>query len=367
MMSFLNHFESVEDPHSHINKKYELLDLLFLTITAILSGAEGWKDIEKFGRHKIDWLRKFRPFETGIPVDDTIARAICILEPNQLTESFITWVNEIRQQSGHQLIAIDGKTLRHSHDGDTLSALHSITVWMRREGLIFCQQRSAGKKNEIKTVQSMLELIELNEQVTLTLDAMHCQKKTAERIVKDKAHYILSVKSNQKTLYEEIRWWFDGFNGNYPEEASVYEQTDAGHGRIEQRQVIQLPLTPRLTTVREWPGSQSIIQVIRKRIEGEHETSETVYYLSTHENDAAFVAEAIRSHWEVENKAHWVLDVIMREDDSRIRKGHAAENMAIFRRLCLNLARLHPTQDSVKGKLKDAAWNDDFRESLLFG
>lgn len=366
-MSFLKHFADLPDPRSHINRKHDLLDVVFLCVCAVLSGAEGWVDIKKFGDKKLNWLRKFRRFEHGIPADDTIARIIGAVDPHKMNACFVDWVNEIRSQAGrHQFIAIDGKTFRHSHDAQPSDALHSITVWLREQGLVFCQNKSEGKKNEIKSVQSLIDTLELTD-TTVTLDAMHCQKGTAKLLHRREAQYVLCVKDNQKGLREELQWWFEGFEENWPQGASTFEQTDAGHGRVEIRRYVQLPIVEQLTRASGWEGARSIVRVERERHIGEKVTMETVYYISSHEPNAAFIAEAIRSHWEVENKAHWVLDVVYKEDDSRIRRNDGAQNVGLIRRLCMNLARLHPAKDSMRGKLKAAGWDDDFREELIFG
>ncbi len=365
-MSFLAHFADLPDPRSHINRAYDLLDIVFLTVSAVLSGAEGWKDIEKFGHKKLAWLRQFRPFTAGIPVDDTIARIIRALDTEKLVQCFIGWVNALRRQQGHQLIAIDGKTLRHSFNAKPNDALHAITVWLREQSLVFCQSESAGKGNELHSVQALIEMLEIAN-ATVTLDALHCQRRTAELLRKRQAHYVLCVKNNQKGLREELHWWFEGFAERWPEGADTFVETDAGHGRIEVRRYTQLPVTEQLVQTAKWADVRSVIRVERERLIGEKRTCETVYYLSSHAPNAAFIAEAIRSHWEVENKVHWVLDVVYREDDSRIRRGNGAFNVGLIRRLCLNLARQHPTRDSMRGKLKAAGWDDTFREQLLFG
>ncbi len=164
-----------------------------------------------------------------------------------------------------------------------------------------------------------------------------------------------------------LQWWFEGFGERLPEGADTFVETDAGHGRIEVRRYTQLPVTEQLIKAAGWTDVRSVIRVERERHVGDKRICETIYYISSHAPNAAFIAEAIRSHWEVENKAHWVLDVVYREDECRIRRGHGAFNVGLVRRLCMNLARLHPAKDSVRGKLKDAAWDDSFREQLLFG
>lgn len=365
-MSFLKHFADLPDPRSHINREHDLLDIVFLSVCAVLSGAEGWTDIKKFGDKKLEWLRKFRRFDNGIPVDDTIARVIRAIDPAKMTECFIGWVNEVRRQTGHQFIAIDGKTFRHSAQSEPNDALHAITVWLREQGLVFCQRKSEGKKNEIKSVQSLIETLEVAD-ATVTLDAMHCQKATAKLLRRRKAHYVLCVKDNQKGLREELQWWFEGFDGHWPAGASTFEQTDAGHGRVEVRRYVHLPIAEHLPVAARWEGARSVIRVERERHVGQKITCETVYYISSHEPNAAFIADAIRSHWEVENKAHWILDVVYKEDDCRIRRDDGAQNVGLIRRLCMNLARLHPAKDSMRGKLKAAGWDDDFRAALVFG
>lgn len=243
-MSFINHFENLEDTRSHINKKHELLDILFLTVVAIMSGAEGWKDIKQFGDSKLDWLRQFRPFEAGIPVDDTIARIISALAPEPLLKCFMNWVNEIREKQGQAIIAFDGKTLRRSHDGDRKTALHSVSAYAVEQGLVLAQCKSKSKKNEVSTVMELIELIELKGHV-ITADGMHCLKKVAKAVVKKGGDYVLQVKNNQAKLSNEIKAYFHKVRRDTPDIISTNQLTliNDGHGRIEQRTYVQLPVT----------------------------------------------------------------------------------------------------------------------------
>ena len=366
-MSFITHFESLEDKRSHINKKHDLLDVIFLTVVAILSGAEGWKDIKQFGDSKLVWLRKFRAFKEGVPVDDTIARIISSLEPNALLTSFISWVNEIREDQGQPVIAFDGKTLRHSFDGDRKTALHSVSAYAVEQGLVLAQCKSKGKKNEVSTVLELIELLELKGSI-VTADAMHCLKKVAKAINAKGGDYVLQVKNNQGKLATEIAAYFHKTRRDSPQDVKVNSLTltNDGHGRIEERTYVQLPITPWLTQSQGWTNIKSVIEVTRKRYLKDKETSETAYYISSLEVNLPQIAKAIRSHWSIENASHWVLDMTYREDYSRIRRGDAPENMATFRRFAMNLARLNPIKDSMKGKLKQAAWSDEVREKLLF-
>ena len=367
-MSFLKHFSSLEDQRSHINKKHELLDIIFLTVVGILSGGEGLKDIKLFGDNKLNWLRQFRKFENGIPVDDTIARVISALAPEALLECFIRWVNELRQANGQSVIAFDGKTLRHSFDGDRKTALHSVSAYAVEQGLTLAQCKSKSKKNEVSTVMELIELLELKGNI-ITADAMHCLKKVARAIDKKGGDYVLQVKNNQGKLSNEIKAFFHKTRRDEPQKitAGEFEQVNDGHGRIEQRRYTQLEVTDWLVQAKGWANINTVVEVVRTRHMKDKTTSETAYYISSLALAPEQAAKAIRSHWGIENSSHWVLDMTFKEDESRIRRGDAPENMATFRRFAMNLARLSAIKDSIKGKLKQAAWSDDVREKLIFG
>jgi predicted transposase YbfD/YdcC len=366
-MSFITHFEKLPDPRSHINLEHELLDILFLVIAATLSGAEGWAGIHRFGQLKLDWLRKFRPFANGIPVDDTIARVIRALNPDAFLHCFINWVNELRVSGGQEQIAIDGKTLRRSFDGERQTALHMITVFSREQGLVLMQAKSAGKKNEQQTVLEVLEMLEIKGAL-ITVDAMNAQKKIAERIHAKQANYLLCIKDNHPHLREALVDFAHWRRQQAPTTTAEYdEQIDSDHGRVEVRRSWQWLLNGHVLEAREWAGAQSLVMVQRERHRNGKLEQETQYYLSTLPVDAKRAADAVRGHWTVENQVHWVLDVTFREDDSRIRRGHGPENIAALRRFVLNLARLSPKKTSMKGKLQEAAWSDQAREALLFG
>lgn len=367
-MSFIDHFEEIQDTRSHINKKHDLLDVIFLTVSAILSGAEGWKDIKTFGDSKLDWLRQFRAFENGIPVDDTIARIISALEPESLLSCFISWVNEMRKQQDKELIAFDGKTLKGSFDGERITALHSVSAYAVEQGLVLAQSKSKGKKNEIETVMELIELLELKDSI-ITADAMSCQKKITKAIIKKEADYIFQVKDNQKKLHDEIKAYFHKTHRDEPNLISnnSFEEVDAGHGRVEKRRYCQLSTTDWFSHTNGWTGLNTVIEVIRERHVKGKVSTERAYFVSSLTVNAKEAGRAIRGHWGVENSSHWILDVTFKEDDSRIRRGDAPENMATFRRFSMNMAKLSPIKDSVKGKLKSAAWNDNIRTELIFG
>jgi len=366
-MSLIEQFSIIEDPRSHINQKHDLLDILFLTVSAVVSGAEGWSDIEYFGINKLSWLRQYREFKHGIPVDDTIARIIRAINPEQFNQAFINWVNEVRSDNGHEQIAIDGKTLRHSYGEDHHSALHSITAWSKSAGLVLAQSKSQGKKNENQSVLEMLDILNIKGSL-ISADAMNTQKKICKKIISKQADYVLCVKSNHKKLKDEISSYFHKVTRDTPDWIACYEEVDSGHGRIETRRYRQLMNNEWINEAKAWSGIQSVIEVTRERqFKNKATQQEILYYISSLPVNPERIATAIRSHWEVENKVHWVLDVTFKEDDSRIRVGDGAENVGIIRRFALNLARLHPKKGSMRGKLKQAGWSDSIRKEIIFG
>ncbi len=369
MMAFIDYFNELEDPRSHINRSHDLLDVLFLTIAATLSGAEGWQDIKDFGDNKLDWLRQYREFKEGIPVDDTIARIISALNPDKFVECFINWANSLRVAAGKDAIAIDGKTLRRSFEaGNRKNALHMISVWSDANQLVLGQFKSKCKKNEIQTVMELLELIDIKK-ATVTLDAMGSQKKIAKKIQSYGGDYVLPLKDNQKKLYQESLAFIHKVEREQGKgyQIATHEEIDGDHGRVEVRRYKQIIITNWLSQAQGWAGAQSIVQVIRKRTINDKTTVEEQIYLSSHELDIAQVSHAIRKHWGVENKVHWQMDVTFKEDDCRIRRENGAQIMASIRRFVMNLAKLNPDKKSMRRKLKNCGWDDNFRAELLFG
>jgi len=365
---FIHYFNALEDGRTDINITYNLLDVVFLTVVALLSGAEGWQDIQRFGDAKLSWLRQHRAFHDGIPRRHTIARIIGAINPDDLLACFVTWVNEVRLKRGQAHIAIDGKTLRRSHTGDKSNALHLLSAMVVDSGLVIYQQPSQGKKNEIKTVQQLLDTLDIRE-TCVTLDAMHCQTETVKKIRLKSADYVIQVKANQTRLHEEIQAFFHKSRRDAAAliARSTFDETDKGHGRIEQRHYVRLDVTPWLERASPWTDLRSVIEVTRTIHRGTTTREETSYYITSLTEDSQALAAKIRRHWHIENGQHWVLDVIYKEDDSRIRVGDAPQNMALFRRFALNLAKLSSEKDSLKGKLKRAAWDDAFRTQFIFG
>ncbi len=367
--NFITYFSIIEDPRIDRCKKHELIDILFLSICAVLSGAEGWEDIEDFGHVKIDWLKRYLPFANGIPKHDTIARVMSRLDPVAIQTSFINWVNEIAEQVDGEVIAIDGKAARRSFTTkDRKNPLHMVSAWSCGNGLVLGQQKVDDKSNEITAIPKLLDLLDVKG-ATVTLDAMGCQHAITKKIQSKGADYVIALKGNQSTLNEEVQAWFHKCHREKLANTahSIYEHIDSGHGRIEERTCTQLEIDNNWITDNEnWSSIQTVVSVESKRHIGDKMTSETRYYISSLGLNAERLNGIIRNHWGVENCLHWTLDMTFHEDDSRIRRGNAAEVMNAFRKLALNIVKTDTTKKaSMKRKLKMAALDDDFRAELL--
>jgi predicted transposase YbfD/YdcC len=304
------------------------MDILFLSISAVLCGAEGWEEIEDFGRAKIDWLKKYLPYTSGIPKHDTIARVLSRLKPEALQNNFISWINEVCALTDGEVIAIDGKTVRRSFEnGHRKSAIHMVSAWACQNQMILGQRKVNEKSNEITAIPALLELLEIKGAI-ITIDAMGCQTDIVETICKKKADYLLALKGNQGELFEETKLLFEQAEISEFKEETI-EDVDSGHGRIETRRCRQIEINKRwLPSDQRWKNLKTVIEIQSVRETNGATTHEKRYYISSLGLDATKAASAIRSHWAVENSLHWVLDVTFREDESRIRKGNEAEVMA---------------------------------------
>ncbi|MFV8453394.1 ISAs1 family transposase, partial [Vibrio campbellii] len=326
--SFLQHFEAIEDPRIDRCKRHELLDIIFLAVSAVLSGAEGWEQIEDFGSHRLDWLRRYRPFEYGIPRHDTIARVICRLKPEEIERAFQSWMSCLIESTGSDVIAIDGKTARRSFDTrERRNPLHAVSAWSSQHQLVLGQVVVDEKSNEVSAIPRLLTLLDI-ENCIISLDAMGCQKDIAKQIVKGKADYVLALKGNHSGMKAELEaWWHKSMReGTTSETYDEYREVSAGHGRIETRQCEQLIVDRNwLGKDYRWDGLQSVIKVsamVEEKLSGK-KSEETRWYISSLPLNAQQALDAIRSHWQVESM-HWMLDVTFREDESRIRRGTGA-------------------------------------------
>ena len=361
-INFLDYFSGLEDPRSHINKLYTIDELLLLTLFAVICGADGWEDIEYYGECKLEFLREFLPYQNGIPSDDTLRRFFRAMDTNVFRSAFIQWASDLNIALEDKVIAIDGKTSRHSFDHDK-KALHTVSAFISEARMVLGQVKTDEKSNEITAIPELLDLLDIKGGI-VTIDAMGCQKEIAEKILAKEANYILALKGNQGTLHEDITLFFE--DKNLQKNTVYHEDTDAGHGRIETRKCSVTENINWLTENHHWHGLKSIIRIESSVEQKGKITEETRYYISSLPADAAKINAAIRSHWAIENSLHWVLDMSFGDDQSRIRKGNAPENITIIKHLALNLlSKAKEKRQSMKRLRKTAGWDDNILKNIV--
>ena len=359
--SFHQAFSRLRDPRIARCKKHSLLDIIVLSILGVLSGAESYDSIELFGKENFDFLKQFLALKNGIPSHDTINRVFQALNPQQFERCFITWVQGIKEDGIiERVIAIDGKTVRGSKDSfHHHSPLHSVHAWSVENNLCLGQMRCGEKTNEITVIPNLLEMLDIKGSI-ITIDAMGTQTAIARKIIDNGGDYILSVKGNQGSLEEEVEATCKRY-------VPVFDQCEVekGHGRIETRrcEVFEKGL---IVDEERWANLSTVVKITATReilSTGKTETQER-FYISSLKTDNDF-NRYIRSHWEVENKLHWVLDMTFREDEQRKRANHAAANFAIVRKIGLNLLKKDPGKGSLRTKRLRAAWNKEYLISLF--
>jgi predicted transposase YbfD/YdcC len=367
---FVEHFGSVPDPRVDRTKKHLLLDILLIALLAVICGAEGWEDMETFGRAKERFLRERLGLTLphGIPSHDTFRRVLARLDPERFGRAFTAWTKTLRLTSAGELLALDGKTLRHSFDTAAGQApIHLVTAWAARNRLVLGQIQVDHKSNEITAFPALLALLDLDG-CTVTIDAMGCQREIARQIVAGSGEYVLAVKENQPTLLENIRLFFEDVRegGAGAIRCSQYRSVEKDHGRIETRHYWQVDEIDWLEGKEKWAGLCSIGMVESLRRRGEKETVEVRYFISSLPRRVRRFAKAVRGHWGIENQEHYILDVAFREDACRIRRENAPANLATLRHMALNLLQGEPTSKrGVKARLRQAGWDDDYLLRVL--
>ena len=368
--SLYAHFSVLKDPRDPGRRRHLLIDILMIAITAVLCGADSWTEIEEFGRSNETWFRRYLQLEHGIPSHDTFGRVFSLLSPTALQERFTAWIAAVRDiYAAEEIIAIDGKTLRRSHDRKGgLGPLHLVSAWAVNNRVVLGQRATEAKSNEITAIPELLENL-LVRGCIVTIDAMGCQKAIAEQIVEQGGDYVLALKANQSTLAAAVEEAFiDADARDYAGMASdFFETVERGHGRIETRRYWTLADLDGIDPKKQWSGLNVVCMVQSIREQGGKTSNEYRFYIGSIGNDARRFATAVRGHWGIENDLHWSLDISFREDESRIRQRQAAENFAVLRHLTLTRLKNDRTvKRGIKTKRLKAGWDEAYRAKLLF-
>ncbi len=370
------YFASLPDPRIERTKRHEVLDIVTIALCAVICGADNWVEIARFGRTKEAWLRSFLALPNGIPCHDTFGRVFAKLDPEAFERCFLAWVQAVVGAPGAQVVAVDGKTLRRSHDrANGKGPLHLVSAWATANHLVLGQVATEAKSNEITAIPVLLAALDLTG-ATVTIDAMGCQTAIAKQIIDQDADYVLALKDNQGTLASAVRDSFalaraTGFADLAATDHAAWRTVDKSHGRFEIRQywtISDPAILAYLNPTGAWVGLRSIGMVESERRVGDKVSVEARYYLSSQAGvaTAAAFAEAVRGHWGIENELHWVLDIAFREDESRARVGHSAHNLAVVRHIALNLLRQERTaRCGVKAKRLLAGWDESYLRKVL--
>jgi predicted transposase YbfD/YdcC len=375
--SLVAHFAQVPDPRIERRKDHDLIDILVIAVCTLLCAGETFNDMEDFGKAKYDWFKSFLRLRNGIPSHDTFNRVFAALDPKEFLDCFLRWTQSLRQAVPQEIVALDGKALRRALNKDQ-NVKYVVSAWAESNGLVLGQLKVADKSNEITAVPQLLRVLELSGCI-VTIDAMGCQKKIAKEIIEADADYVLALKGNQETVHQEVKSFLDATlleqqtprlpGAKLSTEATTLasvETVEKDHGRLETRRYFQSDRLNWFADRPKWEGLKSVGMVESTREVDGKTTVERRYYLSSLPLGAETFARAVRSHWGVENKVHWVMDVCFGEDQSRARAGYAAENLATLRRLALNLLKREKTKKrGIRGKQLNTSWDHAYLLLLL--
>jgi len=365
------YFVAVEDLRCSGKVEHRLIEVLVIAVCAVIACAESWDDIALYGRSKLVWLRTFLELAHGIPSHDTFRRVFMLIDPDAFEAGFAAWAGSLVDRFEREVVAIDGKTVRRSFGhGREQSPLHVVSAWASEQGLVLGQRCVDGKSNEITAVPDLLDQLALGNSI-VTLDAMGCQTAIAEKILARGGDYLLTLKGNHPLAHTAVVEHFDQrcFRRGASQRADC-DAFDDTHGRLVRRRVFASTDAAALDALSGWPGLRTVLAVesIRSVNSAPKVESEIRYFLSSCPDGPAVLGQAIRSHWAIENTLHWVLDVTLREDDSRVRDRTAVRNLALLRKIALNIVgRDKTTKASVRARRKKAAWNDAYMLKLLVG
>jgi predicted transposase YbfD/YdcC len=368
LQQFATHFENLTDPRMERSRRHILQDMIVLALCGMIANADSWVDIERYGKTKLDFLRRFLELPNGIPSHDTFSRVFGKLDPATLLLCLQDWLADLRAKFGAGHVAIDGKTLRGSHDGATRpNALHLVSAWASEARLFLGQIAVAEKSNEITAIPQLLELLDIAGD-TVTIDAMGCQKEIAQTIVAKGAEYVLAVKDNQPTLHQAVHEAFNQLADDDYSEPTLrrFKTVARDHGRTETREYFIASAPADLPGADQWPELQSIGMVLRTRTEGDHISEEVAYYIGSIAPTVKRFARVVRGHWGIETTLHWSLDVTFSEDHSRVRKDRGPENLGMLRRLVVSILQQDTSSKaSLRGKRLIAGWDDQALLKIL--
>ena len=367
-LSLQQAFGALDDPRRDHTKRHELIDILLLGVCCLLCGGRSFVDMEEFGQSKFDWLRTFLALPHGVPSHDTFRRVFGLIDPQQFADCFRRWTQSLRQAVGAEVVALDGKTVRRSFDrAKGRGPIHLISAWATTNRLVLGQLKTADKSNEITAVPELLRTLELADCI-VTVDALNCQKDIAKEISEADADYVMTLKANHGTAYDEIKTFLeDAHRRNFAGLPHDFVETlDKDHGRLERRGYWITEQIDWFADRPQWEKLRTVALVQAEReIDGQRSVEQRVFLCSL-APDARLLERAVRGHWGIENQLHWVLDVQLGEDQCRVRVGHAAENLATLRRIALNLLRQeNSSKRGIKGKQLKASWDHAYLQSLL--
>lgn len=363
-ISILKFFTELNDPRQTAKVLYPLPEIILVALCAAICGADSFVEMEEFGNAKLDFLRKILPFKNGIPSHDTFGAVFANIDSKQFNNIFIKWVLSLQKEIP-KLVAIDGKTVRRSMNGD-IPPIHIVSAWSSDQRLVLGQLKTRKKSNELTAIPELLSMLSLKG-ATVSIDAMGCQKSIAEKIIEKKADYLLAVKNNQPKLYKDIDILFSSIDSDtFPVEIPEYQTIDKSHGRLETRTYSIFKDIQLMTTGDLWPKLQSIGRVQRICESGKRKTEETRYYISSKNFEVQDFADAVRGHWGIENSLHWVMDVVFRDDECRAREKNASANFVTLKHITLNMLKSLPVKKSMRVRRKRAGWDETFLyEALL--
>jgi len=366
--NILDHYNDLTDPRKD-NKRHLLIDIITIVICASICSAESWEDIAIFGQAKEAWLRTFLKLPHGIPSKDTFRRVFAALDAEEFNGQFFDWVKLINPNIKDEVINIDGKTLRRSHDSQLgKSAIHMVSAWANKAGLTLGQVKTDEKSNEITAIPQLLEMLHIKGCI-VTIDAMGTQKIIAKKIIEKEADYVLALKGNQGTFHKDIKLFFSETSDTELSQPPFhyYKTIEKDHGRVEQREYWVTDDIDWLSMKNDWDNLQSICMMKSRRTIKDNTSSETWFFISSLPANGKIIGDTIRSHWGIENSLHWTLDMAFHEDECRKRKDNSAENFAILRHITLNLLKQEKScKRSIVGKRLLAGWDTNYPEKVLF-